>query len=390
MSRRRASTLATPARRARVCAAAARPLQRLQRARRRGRRACELGVAARRRSARRSSASRPRSAAWSGSTVGRPRASRSCSSRTRPARTRCSARWRRRRGGPSTCWIVLNDHIADGRDISWIWDADFELLAAARAPRRPARARAPRRWRCGSSTRASTPAARGRPRPRAASLDRALAGDGRAARSTPCRPTPRCSSCATCCATAASPRGGLGMSRPAGRDLARRRVRLLRRRPRALAGALAAPRATEVLDLGCGHRPRGARPRRRGHACTALDRDPELLEVLAARAERAGRRVRTVDADARDVRPRAEFDAGLRADAVRPAASAAPPSAPRCSAGAAHLRPGGTFAAAITTLEGESTDDDYGPPPPDMREVDDWVYSSRRSPCASSSAAVRS
>jgi UDP-N-acetylmuramyl tripeptide synthase len=24
---------------------------------------------------------------------------------------------------------VLNDHIADGRDISWVWDADFELLA---------------------------------------------------------------------------------------------------------------------------------------------------------------------------------------------------------------------------------------------------------------------
>ena len=24
---------------------------------------------------------------------------------------------------------VLNDNIADGRDISWIWDADFELLA---------------------------------------------------------------------------------------------------------------------------------------------------------------------------------------------------------------------------------------------------------------------
>jgi lipid II isoglutaminyl synthase (glutamine-hydrolysing) len=26
-------------------------------------------------------------------------------------------------------WISLNDRIADGRDISWIWDADFELLA---------------------------------------------------------------------------------------------------------------------------------------------------------------------------------------------------------------------------------------------------------------------
>ena len=24
---------------------------------------------------------------------------------------------------------MLNDRIADGRDVSWIWDADFELLA---------------------------------------------------------------------------------------------------------------------------------------------------------------------------------------------------------------------------------------------------------------------
>ena len=28
-------------------------------------------------------------------------------------------------------WIALNDRIADGRDISWVWDADFELLAGA-------------------------------------------------------------------------------------------------------------------------------------------------------------------------------------------------------------------------------------------------------------------
>ncbi len=28
-------------------------------------------------------------------------------------------------------WIALNDEIADGRDVSWIWDADFELLAGA-------------------------------------------------------------------------------------------------------------------------------------------------------------------------------------------------------------------------------------------------------------------
>jgi lipid II isoglutaminyl synthase (glutamine-hydrolysing) len=28
-------------------------------------------------------------------------------------------------------WIGLNDRIADGRDVSWIWDADFEILSAA-------------------------------------------------------------------------------------------------------------------------------------------------------------------------------------------------------------------------------------------------------------------
>jgi lipid II isoglutaminyl synthase (glutamine-hydrolysing) len=28
-------------------------------------------------------------------------------------------------------WIALNDRIADGRDVSWVWDADFELLGGA-------------------------------------------------------------------------------------------------------------------------------------------------------------------------------------------------------------------------------------------------------------------
>ena len=31
--------------------------------------------------------------------------------------------------GQLDLWIALNDGIADGRDVSWIWDADFELLA---------------------------------------------------------------------------------------------------------------------------------------------------------------------------------------------------------------------------------------------------------------------
>jgi UDP-N-acetylmuramyl tripeptide synthase len=40
----------------------------------------------------------------------------------------------RERGGDGDgidLWIALNDRIADGRDVSWIWDADFELLGGA-------------------------------------------------------------------------------------------------------------------------------------------------------------------------------------------------------------------------------------------------------------------
>jgi lipid II isoglutaminyl synthase (glutamine-hydrolysing) len=36
-------------------------------------------------------------------------------------------------GGPGglDVWVALNDRIADGRDVSWVWDADFELLAGS-------------------------------------------------------------------------------------------------------------------------------------------------------------------------------------------------------------------------------------------------------------------
>ena len=34
-------------------------------------------------------------------------------------------------GGQIDLWIALNDRIADGRDVSWVWDADFEVLTGA-------------------------------------------------------------------------------------------------------------------------------------------------------------------------------------------------------------------------------------------------------------------
>ena len=61
----------------------------------------------------------------------RPLDLRSCWSRTRRARTRSCAR-SRSRAARSTSFGVLNDCIADGRDVSWVWDADWETARAAR------------------------------------------------------------------------------------------------------------------------------------------------------------------------------------------------------------------------------------------------------------------
>jgi UDP-N-acetylmuramyl tripeptide synthase len=35
---------------------------------------------------------------------------------------------------PRTLLLFLNDSIQDGRDISWIWDTDYELLSAQQEP----------------------------------------------------------------------------------------------------------------------------------------------------------------------------------------------------------------------------------------------------------------
>ena len=39
--------------------------------------------------------------------------------------------WLEAAGEEIDLWIALNDRIADGRDVSWVWDADFELLDGA-------------------------------------------------------------------------------------------------------------------------------------------------------------------------------------------------------------------------------------------------------------------
>jgi SAM-dependent methyltransferase len=127
-----------------------------------------------------------------------------------------------------------------------------------------------------------------------------------------------------------------------------------------------------VLELGCGTGRVALHLARRGHQVIGLDRDPELLAVLAERG--AGLPVEGLEADAREFA--VEIPASLilapthLLQLLRDAAERA--ESLRCIAAA--MRPGGIFAAAI--IEGMPDPDGAPPPLPDVREVDGWVYAS--------------
>ena len=293
--------LARPtARRAR--AAAARPLQRLQRARR-----------ARRRAAARDRRSRP-AVERAGSTVeaafgrvetievgghaGLDPADQEPGRRQRgPAH---AAPRGRRAAAALDLWIALNDRIADGRDVSWVWDADFELLAGAARSVICAGTRAPEmavRLKYAGidpATLAVEPSIE-------RSLDRAVAGADWAA----LRP-PDLHGADRAAHAARRPRAGegvLAMSAAAGRREAIWHDVECGAYAADLATwvELAAAAAGPVLELGAGDRPRRAQPRRaRGIEVVALDRSRELARrARRASAAAAGLEIETVRADAR-------------------------------------------------------------------------------------------
>ena len=135
---------------------------------------------------------------------------------------------------------------------------------------------------------------------------------------------------------------------------------------------LAAAGGGEVLDLGCGTGRVALHLARRGHRVVGVDREPAFLDALGRRA--AGLAVETVAADVR------EFALGRRvplALAPMQTLQLLDDEADRLAClrrVAAHLEPGGRFAAAI--LEAMPEPDGAAPPLPDVREVDGWVYSS--------------
>jgi SAM-dependent methyltransferase len=148
-----------------------------------------------------------------------------------------------------------------------------------------------------------------------------------------------------------------------------------------LAGAEAGP----VLDVGAGTGRVALELARAGHALTALDREPELLEALRARA--AGLSVETVVADA------AGFDLQRRFGLVivpMQTIQLLPERAGFLTSARRHLRPGGLLAIAITAaLEsfGELEDDLL--PHPDVGAAGGWRFLSQPTAVRALPAATR-
>ena len=287
-------------------------------------------------------------------------------------------------GGDLDLWIALNDNTADGHDVSWVWDADFELLdgsvrrvvcAGTRAPEIAVRLKY-----------AGVDPARIEVEPRiAASLDRAVAGsdgrlfalptytallelrrllserglarefwDERRSRTPGVPPAQTSGSSGTTSSAAPTPPTCALWERLA--------------RP---------PPASGVLDLGCGTGRVALHLARRGHRVTGIDSDPALVG-----GAQPARRARPLCARRRRTADVREFDLGRRFGLVLAPMQllqllADGSERRRCLACVArHLAPGGRLAAAILAPEGGVEGGEEGPPIPDVREEGGWVYSS--------------
>lgn len=131
-----------------------------------------------------------------------------------------------------------------------------------------------------------------------------------------------------------------------------------------------------VLDLGAGTGRVTLDLAERGHALTALDSDPELLDELARRAEEGGLEVRCIRGDARSL-PETEPFALAIAPMQFLQIMGGPAERARLLSGVAEgLAPGGVFAAAVTDLDEAVATEDAAPPLPDVAESGRWVFSS--------------
>lgn len=145
----------------------------------------------------------------------------------------------------------------------------------------------------------------------------------------------------------------------------------------ALWDGLATEAAGPVLELGCGAGRVALHLARAGREVVALDSSAVLLTELNAAAATAGLEVETVCADVRALRLNRRFAAILAPMQFMHLFASAGERSAMLRAIAAHLQPGGTFAAALLAEDAvASAEAADAAPLPDVRELDGWVYSS--------------
>lgn len=137
---------------------------------------------------------------------------------------------------------------------------------------------------------------------------------------------------------------------------------------------LAAAAGGPVLDVGAGTGRVAIDLARQGHAVTAVDSDPELVQALARRARELP--VAAVTADVRALALADRFTLAIAPMQVVQLLGGTDGRRRALRSLRAHLQPGALFAAALADpFEGVPAGEAI-PPLPDIREQDGWVYSS--------------
>ena len=133
--------------------------------------------------------------------------------------------------------------------------------------------------------------------------------------------------------------------------------------------------ADPILEIGCGTGRVALDLAARGHDVVALDSDPALIGALTERAR--GLRIASVVADARSFRlGRTDFNLVIAPMQVVQLLAGRGGREAMLQHVRQHLRRGGVYAAALADPFDGVPPEDAGPPLPDVREQDGWVFQS--------------